>query len=67
MKLILLLCLGCVPFMSSLTIYIAPCLLCAVEEWKWKRAQSKQLPAALLAAKYDRKHRGNDSEAQPRL
>ena len=22
------------------TIYIAPCLFCAVEEWKWKRAQS---------------------------
>ena len=20
------------------TIYIAPCLFCAVEEWKWKRA-----------------------------
>ena len=22
-----------------ITIYIAPCLFCAVEEWKWKRAQ----------------------------
>jgi len=22
------------------TIFIAPCLFCAVEEWKWKRAQS---------------------------
>ena len=21
------------------TIYISPCLFCAVEEWKWKRAQ----------------------------
>ena len=21
------------------TIFIAPCLFCAVEEWKWKRAQ----------------------------
>ena len=24
------------------TIYIAPCLFCAVEEWKWKRAQRNQ-------------------------
>ena len=22
-----------------ITIFIAPCLFCAVEEWKWKRAQ----------------------------
>lgn len=25
------------------TIYIAPCLFCAVEEWKWKRAQRSSL------------------------
>ncbi|MEQ1862167.1 MAG: efflux RND transporter permease subunit [Chthoniobacteraceae bacterium] len=27
------------------TIYIAPCLFCAVEEWKWKRAQRLGLTA----------------------
>ena len=27
------------------TIYIAPCLFCAVEEWKWKRAQRVALNA----------------------
>ena len=27
------------------TIYIAPCLFCAVEEWKWKRAQRLVLAA----------------------
>jgi len=25
---------------SILTIFIVPCLFCAVEEWKWKRVQS---------------------------
>ena len=29
------------------TIYIAPCLFCAVEEWKWKRAQSNPAPESL--------------------
>lgn len=29
------------------TIYIAPCLFCAVEEWKWKRAQSNPAPKSL--------------------
>jgi Cu(I)/Ag(I) efflux system membrane protein CusA/SilA len=29
------------------TIFIAPCLFCAVEEWKWKRQQSaKERPSA---------------------
>jgi len=31
------------------TIYIAPCLFCAVEEWKWKRAQ-RRMPASGLHA-----------------
>lgn len=29
-----------------ITIYIAPCLFCAVEEWKWKRAQRLRLTVA---------------------
>lgn len=29
------------------TIFIAPCLFCAVEEWKWKRAQKRREPKAV--------------------
>ena len=32
------------------TIFIAPCLFCAVEEWKWKRAQKGENGAVALAA-----------------
>jgi Cu(I)/Ag(I) efflux system membrane protein CusA/SilA len=31
------------------TIYIAPCLFCAVEEWKWKRAQRRTLASGSRA------------------
>ena len=29
-----------------ITTFIPPCLFCAVEEWKWKRAQPQALPAS---------------------
>jgi Cu(I)/Ag(I) efflux system membrane protein CusA/SilA len=25
-----------------ITLFIVPCLFCAVEEWKWKRAQRRK-------------------------
>lgn len=25
---------------SVVTMFIVPCLFCAIEEWKWKRAQA---------------------------
>ncbi len=36
------------------TIYIAPCLFCAVEEWKWQRAQE---PAAKTSTSLTGNHR----------
>jgi Cu(I)/Ag(I) efflux system membrane protein CusA/SilA len=27
---------------SLITLFIVPCVFCAVEEWKWKRAQNKR-------------------------
>ena len=32
---------------SVITMFIVPCLFCAVEEWKWKRAQSRPAPEIL--------------------
>ena len=32
---------------SVVTMFIVPCLFCAIEEWKWKRAQSKPAPESL--------------------
>jgi len=31
---------------SLITLFIVPCLFCAVEEWKWERAQRRSAPAA---------------------
>ena len=33
-----------------ITIWIVPCLFCAVEEWKWKRAQRGENGEVALAA-----------------
>ncbi len=33
-----------------ITLFIVPCLFCAVEEWKWVRAQRKPLPPAAQEA-----------------
>ena len=32
---------------SVITMFIVPCLFCAIEEWKWKRAQSRPAPEIL--------------------
>jgi hypothetical protein len=28
---------------SLVTIFIVPCVFCAVEEWRWKRASEREL------------------------
>ena len=31
-----------------ITIYIAPCLFCAIEEWKWKRGLHETITSPLV-------------------
>ena len=45
--------------------FIAPCLFCAVEEWKWKRAQKGENGAVALAATPDPLRKRRDHEHCP--